>query len=71
MRELDATEIAYKNGFEAGRESAIEYGEWIPIYNSDGNFLGWLHEKCGKVVKENSPYCPQCGANMNAKAKDK
>ena len=61
----DATEIAYKNGFAAGKASAIVHGEWITIYDMGGNFLGFMHEACGKISKENSPYCPLCGAKMS------
>lgn len=62
----DATEVAYKNGFEAGKASVIKYGKWIAVYSSDKDFLGLTHENCGRIFKENTPYCPMCGAKMSS-----
>lgn len=61
----DATEVAYKNGFEAGKASAIKYGTWIAVQGRDGHLLCWTHKDCGKVSVEASPYCPMCGAKMS------
>ena len=65
MREYDATEQAYKNGFEDGKKSVLKYGTWKAMHNPLGELIGWMHSNCGRVTYETSEYCPTCGAKMS------
>ena len=69
MKEYDALEVAYKNGFEAGYKSRDqERGTWefYEIAFSDGGAI-YAHRcsKCGDRELVPSPYCPYCGTKMN------
>lgn len=60
MSEKDAIEVAYKNGYEAGRESTIHISYWIDSV-IDGYYLC---ANCGKLHDQNYNYCNECGAKM-------
>lgn len=69
MQEYDVTELAYKNGFEAGKASATKCGTWEAMYDTRGRITGWIHKYCGRVTIEASKYCPVCGAQMSLQEK--
>lgn len=69
MKEYDAFETAYKNGFEAGKASATKSGTWETMYDTRGRIIGWTHKECGRVTMEASKYCPVCGAQMSLQGK--
>ena len=61
----DATEIAYKNGYEQGMKDAVKHGKWI-----FKTINGREHMKCSNCLKSQTPtgvftYCPNCGAKMD------
>lgn len=61
----DATEIAYKNGYEQGMKDAVKHGRWI-FETTNGR----EHMKCSNCLKSQTPtgvfaYCPNCGAKMD------
>jgi len=64
MKDHDAIEQAYKNGFEDGKANAIRYGVWEVIRDPVGMPLRWMHRECGRITIEASKYCPDCGAQM-------
>lgn len=74
MKIHEATEQAYKNGYEQGKRDAVKHGRWIPLeYDgyADGNPV-WDLWKCSECQEEHSgdedtltPYCPNCGARMD------
>ena len=61
LNKYDATELAYKNGFKDGVESATKHDVWKAMYNPLGELIGWEHNECGRVTCEASNYCPDCG----------
>lgn len=69
MDEKDATETAYKNGYEDGKRDAVKHGRWIEV--DDGVLIGkGTHFECSECeVWESwgrlSRYCPNCGARMD------
>ena len=66
MKEYDALEAAYKNGFEAGRNSAITHAEWIIVRDLHGRPLRLKCPVCGWKTISASRYCPGCGSEMNS-----
>lgn len=69
MKEYDALEAAYKNGFDAGYQSRDkERGTWeweevsLP---HDRTMYAQRCSECGCRVFVPSPYCPYCGTKMN------
>lgn len=79
MKENDATEQAFRNGYQAGykagrRSMAAAHGEWV--LDADG---GTHCSACGKTTRDvtygtsipcdmsNLPFCPKCGAKMDLK----
>lgn len=68
MKEHDAIEQAYKNGFEDGKASAIKYGVWEIVRDPAGMPIRWMHRVCGRITIEASKYCPDCGAEMQLEA---
>lgn len=61
MTFFDATEQAYKNGYEQGRKDAAKCGQWI--FSKDG--LYWTCSECKVISLEHTRYCPECGAKMS------
>lgn len=69
----DATEQAYKKGYEDGKRDAVEHGWW----DDTGRYLFGNGRKaiccsiCGCALSEeeyhqyNWNYCPVCGAKMD------
>ncbi len=65
MNMYDALEAAYKNGFEAGRNSATTHAIWQVVKDPHGMPLRWMCSLCGRITIEASKYCPDCGAEMS------
>ena len=71
MREMDAFEQAYKNGFAAGMKAAEEkiarHARWEIILRQ-GCFDWCCCSNCGEIDKRQrgiqTPYCWHCGAKM-------
>lgn len=71
MNMYDATEIAYKNGYEAGKVDAIKHGYWenVDLFDYDkllecSNCHEWL-DCCSDYYASLIPnYCPNCGYKM-------
>lgn len=71
----DATEIAYKNGYEQGLKDAVKHGRWVlgyvePGYFTPGGNRPWICSECGKIEswsldKPKTNYCSGCGAKMD------
>ena len=53
----DATETAYRNGYEQGKKDAVKHGEWC----------GTVCSACGASTANgfDYEYCPHCGAKMD------
>lgn len=73
MKTYEATEQAYKNGYkkgyEDGKRDAVKKGRWIERQEP----LPWCEDDvavffecsiCGIQSSGESPYCPNCGADM-------
>lgn len=69
MNYYEATEIAYKNGYEAGKNDAVVHGRWryegLNAVCSNCGFK-WFEgcQECG-VCPSDVNYCPHCGAKMD------
>ena len=69
MNVYEATEIAYKNGYEAGKRDAVKHGRWIEV-NKHRDPEGWIEcdykcSNCGEISWEEGNYCPWCGTKMD------
>lgn len=66
MNPYDATEIAYKNGYEQGMKDAVKHGRWEPV---PSNGIGGTAKCsiCGKAIYgyHTMNYCPNCGERMD------
>ena len=74
MKPHDATEEAYKNGYEDGKRDAVKHGKWEdrpnpqwPAYDiRHCNVCGWNIPKNNLRRKDlNWKHCPHCGARMD------
>ncbi len=66
MKNIDATEQAYKNGYKKGKQDAVVHGRWETI---DGReYLGCLCSNCKMWFDTRTNYCPNCGAKMDGKS---
>ena len=68
MNVYEATEIAYKNGYEAGKRDAVKHGLWIGQRCSvcNGNYMDYADADSYPAIGEPKPnYCPHCGAKMD------
>ena len=74
MNTYEATELAYKNGYEQGKKDAVVNGRWIfkhdPITDPKGYFVRIVCSNCDLHTGQKSNYCPQCGAKMDGERKD-
>ena len=74
MKEHDATEQAYKRGYEDGKRDAVKRGHWIEKEDPLGDTY-FDCSVCGEsfCFIEGEPYensylfCPNCGADMRGK----
>jgi rubrerythrin len=66
MKTYEATEQAYKNGYEKGKQDAVKHGRWNEI-NQTTTGLPWKYRcnKCGCPQDYAHNYCPNCGARMD------
>ena len=68
MNVYDASEQAYKRGYEAGQRDARKKGRWI--YRKETKWILWdtSHYECSNCGNgnpwHNFNYCPNCGADM-------
>ena len=63
MKIHEATETAYKNGYEDGKRDAVKHGRWLPQ-----RLLGQDIVDCSECKTLGSPHwkwCPLCGARMD------
>ena len=67
MREMDAFEQAYKNGYAAGQRDAVKHGVWEIIETEC--YAEWC--RCSVCSERDRhprgvsiPYCWHCGAKM-------
>jgi rubrerythrin len=75
IRALRYDREQYNKGYADGKSDAVKHGRWIPLeYDgyADGNPVYDLWE-CSECQEEHSgdedtltPYCPNCGAKMEA-----
>lgn len=56
---IDANDIAR---FPYANAEPVRHGRWIKHGFADI----WRCTKCGRYAGDNSAYCPNCGAKMNA-----
>lgn len=73
MKNIDATEQAYKNGYKQGKQDAVEHGRWVW---SEENKC-WICSNCKRSALNNyrgnstdSNYCPNCGAKMDGQQEE-
>jgi len=68
MNIYDATEQAYKNGYQQGKRDAVKHGRWI---NEVELLYGWIPmnsvvcSACHEANGLGTAYCPNCGAQMD------
>ena len=71
MRNIDATEAAYKNGYAKGYEDGKRHGQWIMRLDKDD--CEYIEcSLCGEQFYDGDNdtfdhpynYCPNCGAKM-------
>lgn len=73
MDKYTAQEVAYKNGYEAGKRDAIKHGRWI-MGVDEADYLYGECSVCGYVERDAFPcgrtpkFCPECGAKMDRKS---
>lgn len=63
----DATEQAYKNGYQAGLNDSVKQSVWVRLNPYTDTMMC---EACGyNVIDEmlTTPYCPWCGCKMKIK----
>lgn len=72
MNLYDATEIAYKNGYEAGKADAIKHGHWetVTLYDDEyllecSNCYEWCDCNSEYYPSYILHYCPNCGCEMD------
>lgn len=68
MKVFEATELAYKNGYEQGKKDAVVHGEWIHHYYDSGEPIDdkWYCSECHMCNDHRRTwYCPNCGAKMD------
>lgn len=67
--EFHARRILFNKLYKALREAekAIPQGEWIWLGDNPNPNHKWSCNKCGRGVKEQENFCPNCGANMGGK----
>lgn len=66
MKDYEATEIAYKRGYEQGMKDAVKHGRWIWVRDRHNYAMGMKCSECGRRVKNcGENYCPNCGAKMD------
>jgi rubrerythrin len=66
----DATEQAYKHGYEAGKKAAVVHGKWIGEEHYFQNYYDYTDYTCSVcgLTREylgGANYCPNCGAKMD------
>jgi hypothetical protein len=67
MKEYEATEIAYKRGYEQGMKDAVKHGRW----ESKGSNIYCTNCGKGYRISVGGPnvflfkHCPECGAKMD------
>lgn len=67
MKIYEATEQAYKNGYEDGKRDAVKHGRWIPK-SYDYGMGGFTLFHCSECDTPNAferNYCYNCGAKMD------
>ena len=67
MKEYDAVELAYQNGYEAGKRDSVKEGVWI--INPDGYYpycsvCHYEPERYASNTDNRTPHCPRCGAKL-------
>ena len=73
MTGYDATEQAYKRGYEQGVIDSVQHAHWIVKHNQGIYMRSRAYcSKCnepsgigGTIENQMKPYCPNCGAMMN------
>lgn len=63
MKTYEATELAYKNGYEKGKQDAVKHGRWIDKGTC------YVCSLCSRVERLQEPYC-HCGAKMDGEEKE-
>ena len=64
------------NLISAADVAPVVHAEWIPIWEEGETFEGFTEKfvesfqcsSCGNYAVPDSPYCPHCGAKMDAEA---
>ena len=78
MKTYEATEQAYKNGYEKGKQDAVKHGRWEVVHGvltPGGDPLLRCNicrareseHLCGIEFRTIWNYCPNCGAKMDLK----
>ena len=67
MRVEDAIEAAYKNGYEAGKETIIPQGKWskMEVNTFKDHYSMYVCSHCKNLNERPTKFCPNCGAEMN------
>ena len=64
MNEHDATELAYKRGYEDGKRDAAKYGHWVVKHIKNSNYRYCFCSECQTMGTITWKRCPVCEAKM-------
>lgn len=70
MTKHEATEQAYKKGYDDGKRDAVKHGTWSCVFFKDIGFSAYQCSECEKFGDSDTSYCPHCGAKMSHKESD-
>lgn len=62
MKIHEATEQAYKNGYEQGKKDAVKHSQWV---KSTTYPIKYICPVCGHLKDFKKPYCEICGTKMD------
>ena len=73
MEIYEATAMAYKNGYERGKQESVKHAWWKKKWH-DNDMIGHMYEECpicGCIISDTEKfwdcnYCPNCGTCMSA-----
>ena len=66
MRPEDATETAYKNGYEDGKRDAVKHGRWEErVVDYESQYYVTDCSICECSGERWYSYCPYCGSCMD------
>ena len=70
MNEHDATEQAYKRGYEDGKRDAVKRGHWVVKHIKNRNYRYCFCSECQTMGDITWKCCPFCEAKMDGGCED-